>query len=226
MVVTLIDRRIVWFLFPGRREVSPRGSLLEGGRVICYVKTRREAEEAKRMLEFTSDDYVVVCSEPGDWIDLSKWTLVFDYMVNVKGFSKKAKARKVFENALDEESVEFALRFLGEAVLLGKWPEHLVKKRTRVFQLCETVSTGQKTQALVEWFEIDDPRMVTGLLCKMCARAQGSVTDGSDWAKKVAHQAKERCNMSIKTLKILAENRYPERFQSLAFLVELMGIAK
>ncbi len=226
MIVTLVDKRLIWFLFPGRKEVSMKGSLLEGGRVICFVNSRRGAEKAKKILSVTSDSFVIVCKEIGEGIDLSKWSLVYTYMTEVLHFKKKAKVQKVFDGAVDDESIEFALQFVGEASALKKWPEHLVKKRMRVFQLCEAVASGSDSEALKEFFKVDDPSLVLGIVAKMCARAQGSEKQGSDWAMKVAKHAKQTCDMSVRTLRILLEDRFTERFQSLAFIMALLGNLK
>lgn len=226
MIVTVVDKRLCWFLFPGRKRASSRGSLLEGGKLICFTGNRKEASSAKKVFSLTSSDCVIVCDELAGGLDLSQWISVYEYLVNTKKYHEKKSVRKLFENVEDEESVDFLLKFIGEAMALGKWPEHTAKKRKRVFQLCEAVASGSDTKALQEWFLIDEPGMVTGLVAKMCARAKGNEKEGSEWAMKVAKHAGQTCDISNRSFGVLAEDRFTERFQSLAFILGLMGVFK
>lgn len=225
MIVSLVDERLIWFLFPGRKHVTPRGSLLEGGKVVCVTKTRQEAEAADRMLSLAAEDHVVVCPDTGNWDDASTWPLVFKYMVERRGFQPLVKVAKFFDvrGDVDEETKDFLLRFVGEAVASKKWPVYLLNSRRKAYVMCEHVAYRNETDAIEEWFAADDPDMSLAMLCKLAMRALGKEYRGSEWSFGLAEQAKKVCDFSPKTRSILTERRFPKRFCSLAFMLGVLG---
>lgn len=225
MIVSLVDERLVWFLFPGRKHVTPRGSLLEGGKVVCVTKSRQEAEAADRMLSLAAEDHVVVCQDTGNWEDVSRWPLVYKYMVEKLGFQTLVKVSKVFDlkEDADEEDKAFVLRFIGEAVAARKWPMYMLKSRGKAYVMCEHVACGEDRKAVEDWFEADDPDLSLAMLCKLAGRALGKEQRGSGWSFEIAKQAERLCELSEKTMSILVERRFPKRFCSLAFMMGLLG---
>lgn len=227
VIFTVVDERLIWFLFPGRKVVSAAGSLLEGGKVLCSVKTRREAETAARSLDMFTEDPVIICEEVGPWKDLSTWPLVYEYLTEDCGFPKHKKIENAFNvERKDEEAAAFALRCVSEAAVLRKWPIQLFHQKKKAYALADKVASKDINGSFQEWFQLNDAAMAIAVLCRLIARVTDRLPIDEGWGEKTRRLAEKTINTSAENRRILAEQRFPERFQSLALVFVLLGLNK